>query len=271
MISQNSKRTLDTRDIGKLAVTLAVFAVTVAGCGAPAKDGAADTAVALTEPNAPAADEDFDLLEEELAEKAVTVPDPLKPFNWVMYAANDKLYFWVVKPVTQAYMGIAPRPARIGIRNFFNNLTTPIRYVNCLLQGKGKAAGIESDRFLINTTVGILGFGDPAKDKYGKLPQDEDLGQTLAVHGVGNGFYLVLPLFGPSTARDGVGIAGDFFLNPLLYVKPAEAAIGAGAFRRVNESSFHIGDYEDFKEAAVDPYVAMYEAYIQYRNKQIAQ
>ncbi len=270
MTAQNPETASDEYGTQILVFVLALLVLAVGGCGAAAKDGAAYTAIALNEPNAPV-DEDFDLLEEELEEKAVTVPDPLKGFNWVMYTANDRLYFWVIKPVTQVYTAIAPKPARIGIRNFFDNLATPVRYVNCLLQGKGDAAAIESDRFLINTTVGILGFGDPAKDKYGKLPQDEDLGQTLAVHGVGEGFYLVLPLLGPSTARDAIGWVGDLFLNPISYIEPTEAAVGVGATRRVNDTSFHIGDYESFKEAAVDPYVAMYEAYIQYRNKKIEQ
>ena len=255
----------------KLIFFVLILTVLTTGCTAWHKDAADAMALVSDDPNTLAYDPDFDLLEEELAAKEVTVPDPLKPFNWLMYAFNDKLYFWVVKPATQTYANITPRPARIGIRNFFNNLTTPVRYVNCLLQGKGKAAGIESDRFLINTTVGILGFGDPAKDRYGKEPQDEDLGQTLAVHGVGEGCYLVLPLFGPSTARDALGQVGDLFLNPIFYVEPTEAAVGIGATRRVNDTSFHIGDYESFKEAAVDPYIAMYEAYMQYRNKQIGQ
>ena len=246
-----------------------ILMVIAAGCAAPARNANIDMALVSDDPDAPDYDEDFDLYEEELAAKEVTVPDPLKPFNWLMYAFNDKLFLWVVNPVTKTYANITPRPARIGIRNFFDNLTTPVRYVNCLLQGKGKAAGIESDRFLINTTIGILGFGDPAKDKYGKGPQDEDLGQTLAAYGAGEGFYLVLPLLGPSTARDTLGKFGDLFLNPVYYVEPTEAAVGISLTRHVNDGSFHIGDYESFKQAAVDPYIAMYEAYIQYRNKKI--
>ena len=214
-------------------------------------------------------DEDFDLLEEELSEQMVKVSDPLEPFNRVMFNVNDTLYFWVVKPVTKTYRGAVPKPGRIGIRNFFQNLITPVRLVNCLLQGKGQAAEREVKRFAINTTVGVLGVGDPALDKYGLEPANEDLGQTLAVYGLKDGFYIVWPLLGPSTLRDSGGMVGDYFLNPVRYVEPAELAIGASAVNVVNKGSFRIGEYEDFKAAAVDPYVAMRRAYIQYRTKQI--
>jgi phospholipid-binding lipoprotein MlaA len=212
---------------------------------------------------------DFDLLEEELAEKKVDIADPLEGVNRLMYGLNDVLHFWVLEPCASICKAVVPEPARIGIHNFFNNLTTPVRFVNCLLQGKGEAAGTEFERFVVNTTVGVLGFGDPAKDQYGLEPVAEDLGQTLAVHGFENGFYIVLPLLGPSTVRDSVGKVGDLFLNPVFYLEPTEAAVGTSAVKITNENSFRIGEYEVFKSAAVDPYVAMREAYIQYRNKQI--
>jgi phospholipid-binding lipoprotein MlaA len=223
----------------------------------------------IVDANEEAADDDFDLLEEEFAEQMVEVADPLEGLNRIMFGINDILYFWVAKPVTQVYEGVVPAPVRIGVGNFFHNLTTPIRFVNCHLQGKVDAADIELKRFLINTTSGILGFGDPARDKMGLEPVEEDLGQTLAVHGFGNGFYMVLPLLGPSTLRDAVGFVGDQFLNPVRYVEPWEVSIGISGTKAVNEGSFHIGEYETFKSSAVDPYVAMRQAYIQYRAKQI--
>ena len=214
-------------------------------------------------------DTDFDLLEEELGEKMFEINDPLEPVNRIIYGFNDTLYFWVLKPCTVLYEGIIPEPARIGIDNFFNNLTTPARFANCLLQGKGEAAETELRRFLVNTTVGVLGFGDPALDQYGLEPVKEDLGQTLAVYGLEDGFYIVWPLLGPSTLRDSLGRAGDAFLNPVFYVEHAETAISISAVRFTNERSFHIGEYEAFKSAALDPYVAMRQAYIQNRKKQI--
>jgi len=215
------------------------------------------------------ADEDFDLLEEELVEQKVEVGDPLEPVNRFMYALNDRVYFWAVKPVAEFYADVAPEPVRIGIRNFFENLATPVRVVNCLLQGKGHAAGNEVHRFVVNTTIGVLGIGDPARDKFGFEATVEDLGQTLAVYGLGDGLYIVWPLLGPSTLRDSAGRFGDAFLNPTHYLEPCEAAVGVSAGKGINEASFHIGEYEAFKGEAVEPYVAMRQAYIQYRNKQI--
>ena len=158
---------------------------------------------------------------------------------------------------------------RIGISNFFSNLFTPIRLANCLLQGKNEASGRELNRFLINTTVGVLGIGDPALDKHGIKMANEDLGQTLAVYGLGDGFYLVLPLLGPSTLRDAAGEFGDGFLNPVFYVKPTEVAIEITAGRITNEFSFRIGEYESFKAASVDAYTALRSVYIQYRRNLI--
>jgi len=248
------------------------LAFTSAGCAA-SENSILDTRCSILNENQESRianrDEDFDLLAEQLDEQPLEIADPLEPVNRLMYGFNDILHFRLAKPVAQTYQAVMPKPARIGILNFFNNLTTPIRYVNCLLQGKGDAAGTELDRFLINTTEGILGFGDPARDKHGIEPAAEDLGQTLAVHGFGDGFYIVWPLLGPSTVTDSVGMAGDMFLNPIFYVEPAEAALGISAGRGINESSFHIGEYETFKSAAVDPYIAMRNAYIQYRKKQI--
>jgi phospholipid-binding lipoprotein MlaA len=214
-------------------------------------------------------DEDFDFLEEEYGEQIVEVADPLESWNRLMFNVNDTLYFWVVKPVVQTYKAVVPEAARIGVRNFFQNLSTPVRYVNCLLQGKADSADTELRRFLVNTTEGILGFGDPARDKYELQIVYEDLGQTLAVHGMDQGFYIVWPLFGPSNVRDSLGMVGDIFLNPVRYVEPTETSIYISAGRGINEGSFHIGEYEDFKAAAIEPYVAMREAYNQYRNKQI--
>jgi phospholipid-binding lipoprotein MlaA len=214
-------------------------------------------------------DEEFDLLEEELEEEVVEVNDPLEGFNRLMFGVNDVLYFWVAKPCAATCKAVVPEPARIGIRNFFRNVSTPVRYVNCLLQGKGQAADTELRRFLVNTTVGVLGFGDPAKDQYGLEPTWEDLGQTLGVHGMDSGFYIVWPIFGPSNVRDSLGMLGDAFLNPVRYVEPWETSLIISGTKIVNEGSFHVGEYEEFKASSLEPYVMMRESYIQYREESI--
>ena len=98
---------------------------------------------------------------------------------------------------------------------------------------------------------------------------DEDLGQTLGTYGIGNGFYIVWPFIGPSSLRDTVGLVGDGFLTPVYYVNPWEASLGIEANDKINDTSLHIGDYEDLKESAVDPYVAIRDAYTQHRKKEV--
>ena len=214
-------------------------------------------------------DDELDQFEEEFEEKRVKIADPLAGWNRIMFHFNDKFYFWVLRPVSKGYRAVVPSLVRVGVKNFFTNITAPIRIVNSILQGKWKAADAEFARFLLNSTVGVLGFGNPAK-KYPELdPSEEDFGQTLGAYGIGNGFYIVWPILGPSTLRDSVGLVGDFFLNPVYYVEPIEARVGIRSYEEVNETSFIIGDYEAIKKAAIDPYEAFRDAYIQYRNSKV--
>jgi phospholipid-binding lipoprotein MlaA len=213
---------------------------------------------------------DFDALDKEFEKQKVTVADPLEGLNRFMFQFNDTLYFCVLKPVAQAYCRVTAEPVRVGVRNFFHNLTTPVRFVSCLVQGKVEVAGMEFGRFVVNTTWGILGVADPAKERLDLDPNDdEDMGQALAVRGVGNGFYIVWPLLGPSTLRDSVGLVGDQFLNPLGYLRPWVAYTAVSAVRVTNETSLSLGQYESLKAAAIEPYSAIRDAYIQYRAKSI--
>jgi phospholipid-binding lipoprotein MlaA len=210
--------------------------------------------------------------EEEFEAKHVQVADPLYIWNKGMYHINDKLYFWVLKPLARGYRAVAPDVFRNSVKNFFHNLMMPIRFVNCLLQGKGNEATSELTQFFINTTIGILGLGNPA-GQYPELvvPDEEDLGQTFAKYGIGNGFYIVWPFLGPSTLRDSVGMLGDAFLYPVNYVTPQAAELGIRGVDVVNQTSFHIGEYEALKESSIDPYVAIRNSYLQYREKKIKQ
>ncbi|MDO9585663.1 MAG: VacJ family lipoprotein [Syntrophales bacterium] len=214
--------------------------------------------------------ESLDYVEEEGAEERVEIADPLEPFNRAMYHFNDKLYFWVLKPVAQGYRKVVPEGARVSVSNFFSNITFPIRFVNCLLQANFEGAASEFARFTVNTIWGIGGLLDPASSKDINLPkQDEDFGQSLGVYGLGQGFYINWPFFGPSSSRDTVGLVGDYFLHPFSYVDPWYAGTGTRAYGKVNDTSLKIGDYESLKEAAIDPYVAIRDAYVQYRQKKV--
>jgi phospholipid-binding lipoprotein MlaA len=205
-----------------------------------------------------------DFFEEEFETHRVRVADPLYIWN--------KLYFWVLKPLAKGYKAITPEFFRTGVSNLFYNLMMPIRFVNCILQGKGHAAASEFSRFVINTTIGVLGVWDPAsRDPELNPPDDEDLGQTLGKYGIGNGFFLVWPILGPTTLRDFVGWVGDSYLNPIYYVGTAEVSLAIDGIKIINRTSFHIGEYEALKKASVDPYVAMRNSYLQYREKKIRQ
>jgi len=211
------------------------------------------------------------LFEEEFETTQLKVADPLYIWNKGMYHFNDKLYFWLLKPLAKGYKAITPDIFRVGVRNVFYNLMMPIRFVNCVLQGKGNAAASEFTRFVINTTVGVLGLVDVASQYPWLNRDDEDLGQTFAKYGIGNGFFLVWPILGPSTLRDSIGSLGDAYFNPLVYIDPFEAQLAVRGLNLINRTSFHIGEYEALKEASVDPYVAMRNSYLQFREKKIKQ
>jgi phospholipid-binding lipoprotein MlaA len=210
--------------------------------------------------------DEFDFPEEGASVSPVRVADPLAPINRVTFQVNDKLYFWLLKPAAQGYNFVIPKDFRLCVSNFFSNVMTPVRLANCILQGKFKNAGTEVARFFVNTTFGILGFGDPGKVVFNMDISDEDLGQTLGRWGFGNGFYIVWPIFGPSSFRDSVGFGGDLFVNPLTYVEPFAAGAAIGGYRRFNDLSLRIGEYEAIKEAAIEPYLAVRDGYIQFRN-----
>jgi phospholipid-binding lipoprotein MlaA len=216
-------------------------------------------------------DSSFDEFEEEFKDDLIPVADPLEPWNRLMYHFNDKLYFWFFKPLARGYKFVVPEFARNGVNNFFRNLYTPIRFTNSLLQGKGTDAGNEFASFFVNSTWGILGFGAPAQSKLKIELSDEDLGQTFGAYGIGNGFYIVWPIIGPSTLRDTVGSVGDRFLNPVSYLDSTEASIAISLYDRLNETSFRIGEYEAIKAAAINPYDAIRNGYIQFRNAKIAE
>lgn len=206
----------------------------------------------------------------EKSSPSVNVSDPLGPWNRMMFKVNDKLYLWVLKPVATGYKKVVPEIARTGLRNFFNNVSTPVRLANCVLQGKGEKACHEIGRFLVNSTIGFLGLGDPASSQFNMKSSDEDLGQTLAVYGAGNGFYIVWPMVGPSTFRDTLGTGGEYFFDPVNFAEvPYEIMYGCTALEKMNSLSFRLGDYESLKNAAIDPYDAFRDFYIQYREKKV--
>ncbi len=200
------------------------------------------------------------------------ISDPLEPWNRFWFGFNDIFYLYVASPLYSAYDFVMPDDVQSGLSNFFNNLLFPVRFVNALLQGKVELAGVEFGRFMINTTVGMGGFIDVAKRNKTVVPytrEGEDFGQTLATWGIGDGFYLVLPFFGPSSARGAVGTAVDYLIDPTLYLDPTFTTAFIYGGLEFNDLDNVLPLYKDAKNISVDPYIAMREAYVAYRKQQI--
>lgn len=196
----------------------------------------------------------------------LSIADPIEPVNRFFFRVNDRLYFWIIKPVATGYEKICPEPAREGIRNFFSNLSTPGRLANCLLQAKFEGAGTELLRFGLNTTVGVAGFGDPALGWFDLEKRNEDFGQTLGVYGVGPGFYIDWPVGGPSNLRDSLASVVDSVFDPLNYIPVVGVGTGLRTIKGLNEASFHLGEYERLKASAIDAYSALRNAHYQRRE-----
>ncbi len=201
-------------------------------------------------------------------------PDPMERFNRGVWAFNEGVDKVAIKPVTQVYRKVTPVPARRGISRIFSNLGEPFNFVNNLLQGKPDRAFNSLGRFLVNSTIGVGGLADHATD-LGLKPTPEDFGQTLAKGGVRNSPYLVLPLLGPSTVRDGIGTAVQFALDP-TQTGLKEAGVGSTARAaitgtRVIDTRSQLIDsgVDSILKSSADRYATARSAYFQRRRAQI--
>lgn len=195
--------------------------------------------------------------------------DPLEPWNRFWFAFNDIFYIHIAKPVFEAYQAVMPRQMREGIGTLWHNAGFPKRFLNNLLQGRGKAALVELGRFCTNISAGF-GVVDVAAGKKVLVPYDpsgEDFGQTLGRWGIGHGVYIVWPFIGPSSLRESVGFAGDCVADPFFYVYPWELSSASELYLRFNALEGTLSTYTSLSGIAVDPYIAVREAYISYRNQ----
>jgi phospholipid-binding lipoprotein MlaA len=192
--------------------------------------------------------------------------DPWEGLNRGVYKFNDAVDRAAIKPVAKGYRKITPHWMRVGIGNFLGNLEYPATAANQFLQGKPKMGLRDTARFLLNTTIGIGGLFDVATS-VGLEANDEDLGQTLAVWGVGSGPYLNLPLFGPSTVRDAPTRIVDFFLDPLTYVNdvPWEAIWGERVLDVVHSRS-ELLPLDQTLQRTYDPYAFIRDSWLQHRE-----
>ena len=213
--------------------------------------------------------------DDEYAQKTENA-DPLEPYNRLVTSFNDILYVNVLNPTARTYANVVHQDIRVGISNFFHNITFPIRFANNILQFKFSYAGEELGRFLLNSTVGILGFMDPAKEQFNLQKREEDFGQTLGYYGFKEGFHIVLPILGPSNLRDLAGNLVDNYIDPLStgeikYKIPnnIEKTVAIKTFDTVNKISLNLGKYENVKEDAIDLYPFLKDIYTQQREKLI--
>jgi len=191
--------------------------------------------------------------------------DPWEPFNESMFSFNRELDRYILKPIAIGYDAVLPDPVQTGIRNMIDNLDVVRRLVNNLLQLKLGGATREVTRFTVNSTIGVAGLFDVAKEGMGIEQSNEDTGQTLGVYGLGPGPYLVLPFLPVTTVRDGVGMLADTAMNPMSYFIPIGASIGKKATDIVNERSLNLDKFERVEETVVDLYSAVRNAYLQRR------
>ena len=193
--------------------------------------------------------------------------DPIEPFNRGVFAFNQGLDRAVIKPVAKAYRDVLPEFARDRIRAVIDNLHEPLIFCNDLLQGRGQAAAITAQRFVVNTTVGVAGLFDRASES-GLTKQSGDFGQTLYVWGVGDGPYLVLPFFGPSNFRDATGLGVDMFANPVGHIGSQETrrkvGISVGIVDGIDLRSRNIESLEQLEANSLD-----YYAYLRSITRQV--
>lgn len=194
--------------------------------------------------------------------------DPIEGFNRAMFAFNDGLDSAIVRPVASGYDAVLPAPIRTGVTNFFSNIEDVFIGVNNLLQGKVPEAFSDLGRVVINTTIGLLGVIDFASDA-GLEKHDEDFGQTFGRWGVGNGAYVVVPVFGPRTVRDTVGLVLDISADPVANHRPKRTRDLALVLRLVNDRANLLPADKVIEEAALDKYSYVRDAYLQRRRNLI--
>jgi phospholipid-binding lipoprotein MlaA len=223
-------------------------------------------------------DNDMDEFEDEFEEDEIAeTSDPLYGYNVWMTNINDKLYINVFNPIAKGYKSIVPKGGRESVNNFFHNILYPIRFINNIFQGKIANASEETGRFVINTTIGIFGLFDPAQSYFHLKPHNEDFGQTLGFWGVGSGYHIVLPFFGPSNMRDMFSMYPDTLASPIAYdekrgynlVDNYDKTLALTAYQKLNYISLHLGEYEDLKKDSVELYPFLKDIYEQHRKKLI--
>ena len=224
-----------------------------------------DYAAIYGDPNAP-----YDPVADATLPPPAQLPtsyDPWEPFNRRMHAINNRLDRHIATPLANFYIAVAPRPVRLGVTNFFNNLGQPVSALNALLQGRPKQASQSLARFAVNSTIGLAGFFDPAT-RFNIPNRSEDFGQTLGRWGWKRSRYLELPLLGPRTVRDMVGMAGDSPLSPYPHIENDKVRVFTQGLQLVDIRT-QLKAVDSMREGAVDEYALFRDAWMQRRQYQI--
>lgn len=231
---------------------LAVLLASLLLAGAARAESSPAPAAQAAEPWSP------DAFDEEL--EAGAIPDPIERVNRRVFAFNRVVDRAVLDPITRAYGRIVPGPVKTAVRNVFENLNQPVVIANDLLQLEALRAASATGRFLLNSTFGLAGVFDPAREA-GLEPHQSDFGQTLGRYGVGPGPFLMLPLMGPSSARDAVGTVVDLALRPDTWLLPIPPRLMLGGGWGISEREQHLETLEALEASSVDFYAAIRSAY----------
>jgi phospholipid-binding lipoprotein MlaA len=252
-----------------LAAWLLVGGLSVAA--AFAADADADADVQAQAPAAEQTDPLFDEFDRELEAGPAGFPDPLERSNRSIFIFNRWIDRWLLDPVTRAYGVVFPGPVKRSIRNFFANLGEPATIFNNLIQLEWKDAGVSGGRFVVNSTIGIAGLFDPAA-RVGLPYHRSGFGQTLALAGTPSGAYLMIPVGGPNTVRDGLGALSDMTMHPLTwFLGPTNFLIYGiyGGSQGLSIREKHVEELNALREGSVDYYAALRNAYYQNRMAEV--
>ncbi len=258
------------------AALLALILACGTGCASRQENAPAASQQVAAESVAQTTDagEDFgglDDYDDYNAEDLAAQDDPLEGWNRFWFHVNDWFLEYIVKPLHKGYAFIVPEPIRNGVSNFAHNVAFPVRMLNSLLQGEFAQAGVEFDRSVVNFMVS-LGFADVAsqsKPLYPYHPETENFDYTLGVWGVPDGPYFIIPFLGPSTVRGAVGETGDAFMKPQYYALDWEISTASSVYFAFNGADALYKPYDQITESALEPYVALRNAYLNMRKNRL--
>jgi len=238
----------------------------------PSLAGAAG-AGAVAAPPAAGEGEEEDEFEDEYASVGANVSDPFERVNRTMFKFNNSVYDHVMRPVSRTYETVVPPVARRGLSSFYKNLHFPVRFTSCVLQGKLDRAAAETGKFALNSTVGLAGFINVSNRFPALRVPEEDLGQAFGAWGIPSGPFLIIPVLGPSSVRDGIGRIGDYYLTPThwdyldQYDRWVELTLQVGDNLTALPEILDLND--SMRRAALDPYISFRNGFLQYREGEV--